>query len=592
MISFHLILVLIIILFIIISLYLEILGATFTFLVAVVVLGFFGVLTPREILSGFANEQIAVIIMLLLFGDIIRRTAVIDNMFEKIFSGAKSYKGFLSRMMLSIAGFSAFLNNTPLVAVMMPYVNNWCKRNEISPSKFLIPLSYAAILGGCATLIGTSTNLIVSGLVVDQTIVKDLAPLNIFDFIWVGFPMIFIGYLYFMFWGYKLLPERKHSLDDTQETNRSYLIETQIRRKSKLIGKNVGESELRDLKGLYLVEIQRNEKKIFVVSNSLILAESDILVFAGNTDKVTDLIDRNLGLSIPSVGMLKRKKKTEIVEIVISHNSSLINKSLKKINFRAKFDAAVIGVHRNEERIESKLRDVYLKAGDVLLLYSGDDFISRSRDTGDFYYISKVKTFQRFEAYKIPVLVGGLITSIILSAFHIIPLFMGLIVLLLASLVMKVTNPKDLPKGIDYDLALIIVMSLALGTAMIKSGVADLIANFFINIFLPFGKIGVLFGIYLITAFMGAYITNKAAVAIIFPISLTMAVNLDLPYIPFVLVVAYAAAANFMTPIGYQTNLMVYGPGGYKFKDFFKVGFPLTMIYMFVTVTILSLLYF
>ena len=592
MISFHLILVLIIILFIIISLYLEILGATFTFLVAVVVLGFFGVLTPREILSGFANEQIAVIIMLLLFGDIIRRTAVIDNMFEKIFSGAKSYKGFLSRMMLSIAGFSAFLNNTPLVAVMMPYVNNWCKRNEISPSKFLIPLSYAAILGGCATLIGTSTNLIVSGLVVDQTIVKDLAPLNIFDFIWVGFPMIFIGYLYFMFWGYKLLPERKHSLDDTQETNRSYLIETQIRRKSKLIGKNVGESELRDLKGLYLVEIQRNEKKIFVVSNSLILAESDILVFAGNTDKVTDLIDRNLGLSIPSVGMLKRKKKTEIVEIVISHNSSLINKSLKKINFRAKFDAAVIGVHRNEERIESKLRDVYLKAGDVLLLYSGDDFISRSRDTGDFYYISKVKTFQRFEAYKIPVLVGGLITSIILSAFHIIPLFMGLIVLLLASLVMKVTNPKDLPKGIDYDLALIIVMSLALGTAMIKSGVADLIANFFINIFLPFGKIGVLFGIYLITAFMGAYITNKAAVAIIFPISLTMAVNLDLPYIPFVLVVAYAAAANFMTPIGYQTNMMVYGPGGYKFKDFFKVGFPLTMIYMFVTVAILSLLYF
>ncbi|MCK4630724.1 MAG: anion permease, partial [Bacteroidales bacterium] len=371
-----------------------------------------------------------------------------------------------------------------------------------------------------------------------------------------------------------------------------YLIETQIRKKSKLIGKNVEESGLRDLKGLYLVEIQRNEKKIFVVSNNLILAESDILVFAGNTDKVTDLIDRNLGLSIPSVGMLRRKKKTEMVEIVISHNSSLINKSLNKINFRAQFDAAVIGVHRNEETIESKLRDVVLKAGDVLLLYSGDDFISRSRDTGDFYYISKVKTFQRFEAYKIPALVGGLILSIILSALHIIPLFMGLIVLLLASLVMKVTNPKDLPKGIDYDLALIIVMSLALGTAMIKSGAADLVANFFINIFIPFGKTGILFGIYLITAFMGAYITNKAAVAIIFPISLTMAVNLELPYMPFILVVAYAAAANFMTPVGYQTNLMVYGPGGYKFKDFFKVGFPLTMIYMFVTVAILSLLYF
>lgn len=592
MINFHLILVIIVILFILISLYLELLGATFTFLVAVIILGFFGVLTPREILSGFANEQIAVIIMLLLFGDIIRRTAVIDNMFEKIFSGAKSYKGFLSRMMLVVAGFSAFLNNTPLVAVMMPYVNNWSKRNEIPPSKFLIPLSYAAILGGCATLIGTSTNLIINGLVVDQDIVQNLEPLNIFDFVWVGVPMIIIGYLYFMFWGYRLLPERKHPLDDIQGTNRNYLIETQIRKKSRLIGKNIGESGLRDLKGLYLVEIQRNEKKIFVVSNNLVLAESDILVFAGNTDKVTDLIDRDLGLSIPSVGMLRRKKKTEIVEIVISHNSSLINKSLKKINFRANFDAAVIGVHRNEGRIESKLRDVVLKAGDVLLLYSGDDFISRSRDTSDFYYISKVKTYQRFEWYKIPILVGGLVLSIILSALHIIPLFMGLIVLLLASLVMKVTNPKDLPKGIDYDLVLIIVMSLALGTAMIKSGAADLIANFFINIFLPFGKIGIIFGIYLITAFMGAYITNKAAVAIIFPISLTMAVNLELPYMPFILVVAYAAAANFMTPVGYQTNLMVYGPGGYSFKDFFKVGFPLTMIYMVVTVTILSLIYF
>lgn len=592
MINFHLILVIIVILFILISLYLELLGATFTFLVAVIILGFFGVLTPREILSGFANEQIAVIIMLLLFGDIIRRTAVIDNMFEKIFSGAKSYKGFLSRMMLVVAGFSAFLNNTPLVAVMMPYVNNWSKRNEIPPSKFLIPLSYAAILGGCATLIGTSTNLIVNGLVVDQDIVQNLEPLNIFDFVWVGVPMIIIGYLYFMFWGYRLLPERKHPLDDIQGTNRNYLIETQIRKKSRLIGKNIGESGLRDLKGLYLVEIQRNEKKIFVVSNNLVLAESDILVFAGNTDKVTGLIDRDLGLSIPSVGMLRRKKKTEIVEIVISHNSSLIDKSLKKINFRANFDAAVIGVHRNEGRIESKLRDVVLKAGDVLLLYSGDDFISRSRDTSDFYYISKVKTYQRFEWYKIPILVGGLVLSIILSALHIIPLFMGLIVLLLASLVMKVTNPKDLPKGIDYDLVLIIVMSLALGTAMIKSGAADLIANFFINIFLPFGKIGIIFGIYLITAFMGAYITNKAAVAIIFPISLTMAVNLELPYMPFILVVAYAAAANFMTPVGYQTNLMVYGPGGYSFKDFFKVGFPLTMIYMVVTVTILSLIYF
>ena len=169
---------------------------------------------------------------------------------------------------------------------------------------------------------------------------------------------------------------------------------------------------------------------------------------------------------------------------------------------------------------------------------------------------------------------------------------MGLIVLIMVILAMKITNPKELHKAVDYNLALIIALSLALGTAMIKSGAAELIADLVITVFLPLGKVGLLFGIYFITAILAAYITNKAAVAIIFPISLTMAVNLNLPPMPFILVVSFAAAANFMTPIGYQTNLMVYGPGGYSFKDFFRVGFPLTIIYMIVTVTILSLMYF
>ena len=199
MITFDLIVVFIVILFILISLYKEIIGATFAFVIAVVTLGFFGILTPKEILAGFANEQLAVILLLLLLGDIIRQTAVVELLFDRIFKSAKSYRGFLSRMTLIISGFSAFLNNTPLVAVMMPYVNNWCKKNDISPSKFLMPLSYAAILGGCATLIGTSTNLIVNGMVIDQTIIHGLESLNIFDFAYVGVPMIIIGFFYLLF---------------------------------------------------------------------------------------------------------------------------------------------------------------------------------------------------------------------------------------------------------------------------------------------------------------------------------------------------------------------------------------------------------
>ena len=592
MITFDLIVVFVVILFILIALYKEIMGATFTFVIAVVTLGFFGILTPREILSGFANEQIAVILLLLLLGDIIRQTAVVEVLFDKIFKSAKSYRGFLSRMTLIIAGFSAFLNNTPLVAVMMPYVNNWCKRNDISPSKFLMPLSYAAILGGCATLIGTSTNLIVNGMVVDQKIIPGLESLNIFEFAYVGVPMIFIGFLYLLFFGEKLLPANEDLMDEFTQHTREYLVEAEIRKNSQLIGKTIEEAGLRNLKGLFLVEIIRRSFKISSVKPNVILQQDDLLIFAGDTETIADMVNSDLGLRLPSVGMLYKKKQTEIVEIVVSHNSSMIHKTVKEVRFRARFDAAVIAVHRNGERISGKIGEIVIRPGDVLLLFTGADFVSRSNHTLDFYFISKVKDFQKLEPYKLWILLGGTILTILLAALNVISLFMGLIVLVMVLLALKIANPKELHKAIDYNLALIIVMALALGTAMIKSNAAELFADVIITVFLPIGKIGLLFGIYLITTFLAAYITNVAAVAIIFPISLTMAANLNLPPIPFILVVSFAAAANFMTPIGYQTNLMVYGPGGYSFKDFFRVGFPLTVIYMIVTITILSLVYF
>ncbi len=589
--NFDLILVFIVIFFILVSLYLEILGPAFTFVVGIVVLGLFGVLTPSEIISGFANEQVAVIIMLLLIGDIIRRTAVIEVIFDKIFRSAKSYKGFLSRMTLLISGFSAFLNNTPLVALMMPYVHNWCRRNQISPSKFLIPLSYAAILGGCATLIGTSTNLIVNGLVVDQTIVPGLEPLKIFDFAVAGLPMILLGYAYLMVFGEKILPANPDFTSPYTGEKRQYLIEARVRDKSHLIHKTIEETQLLKQEGIDLLEISRRGHTISEIDPQLTLDKGDILLFAGNTEVIADMIKRNSGLSLPELGMLSRKRRTEVVEVVVSQNSTLINKTVRETNFRSKYDAAIISVHRNGERISGKLSQVQLKAGDVLLLFTGENFFERTSNTRDFYFITKVRDIIQLERYKVVVLLGGTLAAIILSAFGLIRLFMGLIVVILASLALKITNPKELPKNIDYNLAIIIVLSLALGTAMIKSGAADMIANSIISALIPLGKFGILLGIYLITTVLAAYITSKAAAAIIFPIALTTAVNLGLNPVPFVLMVAYASAANFMTPIGFQTNLMVYGPGGYSFKDFFRVGAPLTLLYMLVTVTILSLIY-
>ncbi|MBC8389915.1 MAG: SLC13 family permease [Actinobacteria bacterium] len=573
--------------FIIISLYTEIIGPAFTFLIGVIVLGFFGILTPKEILSGMANEQIAVIILLLLLGDIIRKTDIIDGLFDKVFRKTKSYRGFLIKMIVVVSGFSAFLNNTPLVAIMIPYVHNWSKRNNIKPSKLLIPLSYAAILGGCATLIGTSTNLIVNGLVTDQLIIPGLKPLELFDFTIVGLPMIFLGTIYLTLFGNKLLPDRKDVIADFSTKSREYLVEAQIRPNSKLIGKTIEGAGLRNLKGAFLVEITRGEQRLSAVSPSEIMQEEDILVFAGDTESIAEMINSDTGLALTQIGMFVKKPHTEVLEIVVSHNSTLITKTVRQTGFRGKYDAAILAVHRNGERIPGKIGAVKLKAGDVLLLLAGDDFAKRSYDTHDFYLISKIREFRKLKLYKSLTLFGGVAAAIFLSAIGVISLFMALMILMIIILLLKIASPKDIPKSIDYNLAIIIVLSLAIGTAMIKTGMADIIANFIISVFKPFGPLGLLFGIFLITNLLASYITNKAAAAIIFPISVTAAINLGLPTTPFILIVAFAAAANFITPIGYQTNLMVYGPGGYSFKDYMKIGLPLTFIYMFTTVAIL-----
>ncbi len=586
------IIVFVVIAFILLSLYREWMGAAFTFFVAVMVLGIFKILTPTEILAGFANEQIAVIIMLLLLGDAIRQTSVIEIFFARIFPVSSSYKGFLARMMLWVGGFSAFLNNTPLVAVMMPYVHQWSQRNNISSSKLLIPLSYAAILGGCVTLIGTSTNLIVSGMVVDQDIIPGMAPLEMFDFLWVGLPMLVLGFIYLYFFSYKLLPDRKTAIENYIENDRKFLVEAEVRKGSKLIGQTIAEGDLRNENGLFLVEVNRDDHIFQVIADDFVLEEGDLLRFAGDNQNVASLLSETSELTLPSVGMMSKLKRSQVVEIVISHNSTLITKQVKDIYFRGKYDSALLAIHRNGERIVGKMDDLKLKAGDVLLLLAGQNFTSRVQGDIDFYIISRVKELRKPERYKIWILFGGTLLAIFLAAIKLVPLFLGLLIVLAMVNILKVVSAKDLPKNIDYNLGVIIALSLALGTAMMKTGVAEMIANLIISVFLPFGRVSLLFGIFLITSALAAYITNKAAVAIIFPISITAAKNLGIDPMPFVLVVSFAAAANFITPIGYQTNLMVYGPGGYNFKDFFKIGFPLTVLYMVVTIAVLSYIYF
>ncbi|PCH92130.1 MAG: SLC13 family permease [Bacteroidetes bacterium] len=590
MFSFDIIAVFLVVLFLLISLYSEFVRPGTSFFIAIVILNLLGILTPSEVLHGFGNEQLAVIIFLIILGKIFQKRPLIDAFFSKSLEGIKTRTGLMIRMLPFVAVCSAFLNNTPLVAMLMPYLHSWGKRNDVAPSKLLIPLSYAAILGGCATLIGTSTNLIINSLVVEEAGAYDLQPLSIFDFSLVGVPMIVIGLLYILL-ADKLLPSRRDVLKDFEEKPREYIVETLIAKDSQLIGKTVEDAHLRHLKGLYLTEILREGQIIAPVSPERDLHEGDVLIFAGETETIADLVKPLSGLTLPDVVEEYRQKKIEIMEVVIAYNSSMIGKKIRYSDFRGKYDAAILAVHRNGERLSGKIGELVLKAGDVMLIVSGGDFGKGEVEEHDFYFISKIREIPKYNVKKSSLLIGGTILAILLAIFNVASLFQTLLVLLSVLLLFKVTTLADIKASIDYDLIIIIALGLAMGAAMIKTGAADLIATSFVYVFEPLGVIGLMFGIFLISNLLSAFMFNAAAAVIIFPISLSIAVTMNLNPMPFILLVAYGVGTSFMTPIGYQTNLMVYGPGGYTFKDFFRIGFPLTLIYMVVCVLILGYVY-
>jgi di/tricarboxylate transporter len=470
---------------------------------------------------------------------------------------------------------------------MMPYVTSWSKERGVAPSKLLIPLSYAAILGGCITLIGTSTNLIVNGLAIDA----GFESLSIFDFTAVGLPMLVIGIAYLTIFGNKLLPDTRKSDSKLTPNSREFFVETMIKEGSNLIGITVENGGLRNLKGLYLVEIIRKNKSIAPVTPDEVLETDDALIFAGETKSVEEIKKSDLGLTLPKVVDRMLAQKSSINEVVIAFNSSLIGKIVKETNFRARYDAAIVAIHRNGERLTGKIGDIQLEAGDVLLVFSGSDFLSRANNNQAFYILSHIEEPKDINVIKVSAVFFALLIAIILSATTGLSLTIGVSAVLLLGILLKIMPLNEIRKGLDFDLIVLIAFGLALGKAMINSGASFFLADSVLGINQFLSPTFLLMFIFIITNVLAAYITNKAAVAVLFPISIALAAELGLDPIPFILIVSFGAAANFITPIGYQTNLMVYGSGGYVFKDFLKIGWPLTLIYMVVSALILSFIY-
>jgi len=570
-----------------IVIYKEIAKPSISFLAAVIILIISGILNSHEVLMGFANEKIATIIVLVLITSGLRKNFQIELIFDLVFKAAKNYRGFLIRMMSQTALLSSFINNTPVVVLMTPYVIDWGKKNNIPPSKLLIPLSYATIMGGMITIIGTSTTLILNGFLEDY----NLPIMRSTDLLIVGLCVTVTGVAFIAFIGQKLLPFHEDYLKKYSANIREYVVETRIGKNSKLDNKSVAEAGLRNLKGVYLVEIIRNNRVISPVDPDEILETGDALIFAGNTNDIFELIDKQQGLELPATANELDKDNTQVVEAVLSPFSSIIGKTVKECQFRNRYNAAIIAVHRNGERVTGKIGNIKLEPGDLLLVYAGNDFRNRVDLYRDIYVISNLRKLTKPGAKKYYALVAIVVGIIFLLISGRLSLFLSLLLIISMMVGFKLIGTQDIKRELDINLVVILVFSLAIGKAIEKTGAGALVANGIMDVLQPYGSISILIGLVIITNLLTSTIGNVGAVSIAFPIAFELSHKLDINGFPLYLGLAYAASAAFMTPISYQTNLIVYGPGGYTFKDFLKIGVPINILYLVVSVLTIILIY-
>ena len=583
--SFQQIYVLVVVGFMVLSLYREWLNPSLTFFVSTVALLLAGIITPAEMLRGLSNEQIILIFLLVLVTAGIRAIYG-SELFSKIFNNRLSPRAFLLRMMMFVSPTSAVLNNTPIVAFMIPYVKDWAQRTGHPASKFLIPLSFATILGGMITVIGTSTNLVLNGLILEY----GLPLLGVTDFLFLGLIVTIVGGAYLFFIGYRLLPANPNEIEALKENVKEYIVETEISAGSPLIGKSVKEAGLRNLKDVFLVEIIRDDRVVSPVSPEERLDAGDALFFSGNTQSIYDLIRDDNGLSIPQEQSADIEEQFNFVEAVIPANSALIGARIRDSNFRQRYNASIIAIHRNGKRVPGKVGEMHLSGGDFLLMLADENYENRAHEKDLFPLSVPKKVTEKKPKWKSAL---GLVTFALLigGVAGVVPLFGVCIVILLGLVFFGILNIAGIRRELDLSLLMILVCSLAVGLALEKSGTADVIAQLLVTSGKSLGPVAVLAALFLATIFITALITNAAAVSIMFPIAMSIGDQMGLPHAPFFVAIAFAASGDFMTPIGYQTNLMVYGPGGYTFKDFFRVGAPLTLVYAVICIVFISYFY-
>lgn len=535
-----------------------------------------GIIDSSAFLSSFSNSALITLVLLLMASLAVEQSPLLEYLSDKIIDNNE--KTSYLRLSATTTLLSAFMNNTAVVSAFLPAIT---RQQRIAPSRLLIPLSFASILGGVMTLIGTSTNLVVNSFVVDA----GLPALGMFSFIWVGVP-IALACLAMLYFQLRLLPKNGNESIDIKN---SYFLTAEVSPDSDLAGKTIAESGLQRLEDLYLLEIRRDKHLISPVGPHERILPGDHLIFTGSI--------HNLG-ALQGVGGLNILGEnaadilaSNLVEVVVAYESDLVNKTLQDIPFRQLYNAGVVALRRGRKRLTGPLGRIPLRVGDSLILAVGGDFATQPDIEKDFHILTTMEMPSRMGKRQGIIVVSAFAAAVLAATLQILPLLEALLVLLGFYLAAGYLTFSDIKRRFPLELLIIIGSAIAVSKGMESSGATLLIGRFMQYAFQDNNVYVAFIGIFFMTVITTEIITNNAAAALATPIALSTASALDVSAMPFIMAVAYGASACFIMPFGYQTHLMVYSPGRYVVGDYIRVGVPITAVYSVVVLTLVPVFF-
>jgi di/tricarboxylate transporter len=541
--------------------------------------------SAADAVAGFGNEALITVGVLFVVVTGLSKSGAMALVSQPVLGRPRTILGAQARLMPPVALLSAFLNNTPIVAMFLPVVSDWSRRTGISPSKLFIPLSYATVLGGLTTLIGTSTSMLVAGLLLADKNER----LSMFDLTWVGLPVCLAGLAYLLIVGRRLLPDRE-GLTGPRTDPREYTFEMLVESSSGLVGRSIEEAGLRHLPGTYLAEIDRKGQVLAAVAPTERLCAGDRLIFVGVVEAVVDL-QRIRGL-VPATDQVFKldapRRERCLVEAVVSSSCPLIGQTIRDGRFRAHYNAVVIAVARNGQRIRAKIGDIVLAAGDTLLIETHASFAEQQRDSRDFYLVSRLEGSSPPRHDRAPIALAILFGMVVAAGFEWTSMLTAAMLAAASMVLTGCCTAAEARRSIDLEVLVSIGAALGVGKALQTSGAAQTIAGSMIELAgtNPWFVLAVVYGV---TVVFTEVMSNNAAAALTFPIAMASASSLGVSHMPFVIAIMVAASCGFATPIGYQTHMMVAGPGGYRFGDFLRIGVPLNLVVMIVAVALAPL---